>query len=260
MGSIVGGLYSAGVSLDEIQEMLYDKSLRKAYFPGAIPPKLILSPLLKVTHPFGSKTYAGLWTGDKFKKYLNAHLPKPDMDITETKIPFSAVATNLIDGNAYRISEGPLARAIVASAAISPIIKPVPIDDKIYVDGGVRANLPASSAKETGADVVIAVLVDEPLKDLPAKKFKHLAGIASRLADIILAVADERQLEFADVVINPDVTGVPVLSNRSKDVLIAEKAGEAAAEKAMPAILKKLRESKHNERVAKGGQVHGSAH
>ena len=168
MGSIVGGLYSAGVPLDQIETMLEDGSLRKSYTPFFIPPKILISPIEKLGHPFGSKNpYAGLFSGKTFQKYLSSKLPKPDMSVNETKIPFSAVATNLVDGQAYRISDGTtLATAIHASSAISPLLKPVPIGDKVYVDGGVRANLPASSARETGADIVIAVLVDEPLQKI----------------------------------------------------------------------------------------------
>jgi NTE family protein len=151
-----------------------------------------------------------------------------------------------LDGQAYRISEGPLATAIRASSSISPIIKPILIDDKLYCDGGIRANLPASAARETGADIVIAVLVDEPLQRLPAKRFKHLAGIASRLTDIILAVSDERQLQFSDIVINPDVSGVAILSKNGQDIGKAELAGEIATRKALPVILKKIEEKKHH--------------
>jgi NTE family protein len=251
MGSIVGGLFCAGVPLDEIQQMLFDKSLMHA-FMGHLPPKIAIAPIGKLTHPFGTKHYAGLWTGDKFEKYLKAHLPEPDMQVGDTKIPFSSVATNLIDGKAYRISDGPLSRAMRASASLSPIIQPIQIGDKVFVDGGVRANLPCSSAKETGADVVIGVLVDEPLKPMDAQKFKHLSGIASRLTDIVLAVSDERQLEFADVVVNPDVSGVEVLSKNSADITRAAAAGELAGEKAIPAILKKIAEAqaKARSRVA----------
>jgi len=250
MGAIVGGFYCAGVSPDDIQKMLFDKSLMHSFMPISIPAKVLVTTAGKLAHPLGSKRYAGLWTGDRLEKYLKCHLPDPDMQVGDTKIPFSSVATNLVDGKAYRISDGPLSRAMRASASLSPIIKPIQIGDKVYVDGGVRANLPCSSAKETGADVVIGVLVDEPLKPIEPKKFKHLTGIASRLTDIILAVSDERQLEFADVVINPDVSGVEVLSKDPADVTKAAEAGELATEKAIPAILKKLEEAKAHSRVA----------
>jgi len=167
------------------------------------------------------------------------------MDISETKIPFSSVATNLIDGKAYRITKGRLATAIKASAAITPIIQPVAIGNKLFVDGGVRANLPASAARDTGAGLVIAVLVDEPMQVLPAKQFTHLKNVVARMSDIVLSIADERQLQFADLVINPDVTSIPVLSNDPADVQKAVHAGELAARKALPELRRRMKAANH---------------
>lgn len=238
MGAIVGGLYCAGVPLDKITKIMEDGSLRKAYI-GKIPPKLLIGPLEKLAHPT-SKHYAGLFTGKKYGEYLEKLLPPDVKTVQDTKIPFSAVALNLLDGKAYRIDDGDLSTAIRASSSISPLIQPVAIGDKVYCDGGVRANLPASAAKDTGADVVIAVLVDEPLRQMPPDRFRHLKGIANRLADVVLAISDERQLQFADIVINPDCSGIPVIANHPEDVQIAIKAGEDAAKRALPEIRKRL--------------------
>jgi predicted acylesterase/phospholipase RssA len=243
MGSIVGGLYAAGVSLDDIEKMMLNGSLRKSYIPGLIPPKLLISPLEKLLHPF-KKHYAGLWTGNKFARFLERQLPSGIENVEDTPIPFSAVATNLIDGKAYRISNGKLSTAIRASSTIPGLLQPVAIGDKVYVDGGVRANLPASAARDTGADIVIGVLVDEPLRKLPATQFRHIRGIAGRLGDVMLAVADARQLPFADVIINPDVSGLPVIKACPDDARKAIKAGQIAARRALPEIKKRLSEGR----------------
>jgi NTE family protein len=240
MGSIVGGLYCAGVPLADIDSHLSDGSLRRAYMPGGIGKRIAFLPFTKFVHPFRPKHYAGLWSGEKLTNYLDSILPRPNMDIADTPIPFSAVATNLLDGKAYRITKGRLSTAMKASAAISPLIQPVAIDGKLFVDGGVRANLPASAARGTGAGFVIAVLVDEPMQVLPAKQFMRLRKVASRMADIVLAIADERQLQFADMVINPNVSSIPVLSNDPADVIKAIHAGEVAARKAIPELRRRL--------------------
>ncbi len=240
MGAIIGGLYSAGISLPDITSHLEDLSLLKAYMPGGIHRKIATLPISWAIHPFGAKHYAGFWSGEKFTKYLDGVLPRPNMNIADTKIPFSAVAANLLDGKAYRITEGRLATAIKASAAISPLIQPVPMGDKLFIDGGVRANLPASAAKDTGAGLVIAVLVDDPMQPQPAKRFMKIKNIGMRMSDIVLSIADERQLQFADLIINPDVTGIPILSNDPADVRKAIHAGELAARKALPELRKRL--------------------
>jgi len=240
MGSIVGGLYSAGVSLDDIAKDLEDLSLRKAYMPGGIAKQIAILPFDRLLHPLGPKHYAGLWSGKTLTKYLDNALPRPNMEIGDTQIPFSPIATNLLDGKAYRLTKGRLSTAIKASSAISPIIQPVAMGDKLFIDGGVRANLPAEAARGTGAGFVIAVLVDEPMQQVPSDRFRKVKYVAARMSDIVLAIADERQLQFADLVINPNVSDIPILSKNPKDVRKAELAGEMAARKAIPELRKRL--------------------
>jgi NTE family protein len=239
MGAAVGGLYASGIPLEKITEVVENGDFKHAYMP-MVPPKMMVAPIEILLNPL-HKQYAGLYSGKKFTRWLDEQFPVKGMNVQDTKIPFSAVATNLLDGRAYRLSEGRLSTVIKASCALSPILKPVPIGDNVYVDGGVRANLPAKAARETGAGIVIAVLVDEPITEVPAKKFMHLHNIASRMIDIVLATADERQLQYADVVINPNVSNIGILSAKRKNIDRAIEAGVLATQKAMPAILKQLK-------------------
>ncbi|PZM77923.1 MAG: hypothetical protein DKT66_26985 [Candidatus Melainabacteria bacterium] len=254
MGSIVGGLYAAGAKLDDIERIMIDGSLLKAYMPGMLAAKLLISPISKVLPPW-RKHYAGLWTGKKFGKFLEKQIPSGVENVEDTVIPFSAVATNLIDGKAYRISNGRLSTAMRASSSIPSILQPVAIGDRVYVDGGVRANLPASAARDTGADIVIAVLVDEPLKVVPAKRFRHLSGIFERLGDVMLAVSDARQLPFADIIINPQVSGLPVLKGDADDARKAILAGETATRKALPDIRRVLKTQMNRKMATQKSKV-----
>lgn len=244
MGSIVGGLYAAGVPLDQIAEIMKNGSLRKAYFPGWIPPRVVIAPLFKFLHPFDKKSYAGLFSSKKLVNFINGKLPKPDATFEDLKIPFAAVATNLLDGKAYAINDGKISEALAASATISPILQPVEIGDKVYVDGGIRANLPAKAAKDVGADLVIGVLVDEPIRKVTKEKFHSLKNVALRMSDIVLTVNDEKQIPFADILINPDVSGIPTFSKNWKDAEAAIQAGEKAAIKALPSIRKRINASR----------------
>lgn len=238
MGAIVGGMYAAGVPFDELQKEDSFSEFRKSYLPtfGA---KAIRLPLSVLWSPFRTNA-AGVMSGKKYQAFLEKHIPKGKENIEDLNIPYSAVVTNLLDGQAYRISEGKLATAMRASSTLAPIVRPVKIGDKLCVDGGIRANLPASAARDTGADVVIAVLVDDPLRTISEKKMRHYRKVTERLADIVLAVTDEHQLQFADIVIAPDVSGISIFSKNQDDVGRAMAAGEAAARKALPLIRKKM--------------------
>jgi|GEM_PF-219354 len=239
MGAIVGGLYCAGVPLSRIEQIETDGSLRKAYAPDPLAVKVAVNPLWKVRHP-RMKRYAGIWSGGRFEKFLVGQLPPAVKNVEDTRIPFAAVATNLVDGKAYLISEGSLSTAIRASSTITPVLQPVAMGDKVFVDGGMRDNLPCSAARATGAGLVIAVVVDDPLKSVPVREFRHFKGIAQRLTDIMVDTADERQLPYADIVIRPDVSGIPIIARNRRDAAIAVKAGEDAARRALPEIKRRL--------------------
>lgn len=60
----------------------------------------------------------------------------------ELKIPLFVTATDLNNGRVDYFSSGALLNAIIASASIPVLFKPVVIDNKHYVDGGVLDNLP----------------------------------------------------------------------------------------------------------------------
>jgi NTE family protein len=237
MGAIVGGLYASGVPIEQLCDERSFRAFRDSYVPtlGAKLLKLPLTVLLPLrTGP------VGIMSGRKYQKYLQKQIPEGKEKIEALNIPYSAVATNLLDGQAYRLSEGDLSLAMRASSSLAPIIRPVKVGNKLCVDGGVRANLPASAARDTGADVVIAVVVDDKLKEVPEKNMWHYRKLAERMANIMLAVTDEQQMQFADIVIAPEVSNISILSKNKDDILRAMHAGEIAARKALPLIREKL--------------------
>lgn len=73
----------------------------------------------------------------------------------ELAIPFSAVATDFFGRREYVFDKGPLAPAVAASIAIPGLIRPVDIDGRMYVDGGVTNPLPYRALLARG-DFVIA--------------------------------------------------------------------------------------------------------
>lgn len=241
MGAIVGGLYCAGVSVNEIQDRLLNKSLLHAFQTVPIPVRVAAIPIFFVPHMFGYHPYDGLYEGNRFAHYLNNCVPEANHDIEEMRIPFCAVASNLMDGKACTVSKGNLGRALQASSAIPMLRKPVAMgDDKLLIDGGLEANLPCKQAKAMGADIVIGINVDETFDGVTEKTFRKIMSVPHRAISMILAKVDEEQVKAADIVVHPDVNGIYLLSNSRKDAARAIKAGEQAAEAALPAIRARL--------------------
>src|SRR5262249_22735685 len=132
--------------------------------------------------------------------------------------------------------------ALQASSAVPALRKPVQIGEQLYVDGGAAVNVPVPQVKEMGADVVIAVDVDERLKPVPLDTFRKVGSIAERMLLLDLARGDEPLDKMADVVIHPQVDKIRLVSTKKEDAARAIKAGEDAAVAALPEIKARLQQ------------------
>lgn len=235
MGAIIGGLFSAGVKLEDIEKMVCTGELQRAYAPRAVPLQLALKICGSILF-WRKPTYPGLYSGEALEEYIASLLPDKEMEIEKTPIPFASIVTDLSNGSAYRITSGRLARAIRASASLPPAIKPLEVDDHVFADGAIRANLPTYPAKEMGAEIVIAVDVDEKVRKVDNDSLKSIAGLTNRVASIALSVIDKYHLLKADFVIDPAVDGINVLSSDPEEMRVAIDAGVKAARESLPRL------------------------
>jgi NTE family protein len=172
----------------------------------------------------------GLVKGERLEKFLVAKLRH--QAIEEMAVPFAAVAVDLESGKTVVFQKGAVAPAVHASCAIPGVFVPVEIAGRTYVDGGVTNPLPASVARDLGADLVIAMAIPPPAR---GKVAKNPLGVAYRAASIMSAEIGRLRAGEADIVIETQ-TDRPIDPDdfSQKRALIA--AGEAAARRALPAI------------------------
>jgi NTE family protein len=242
MGAVVGGLYCAGVPLDKVQSILADGSLVSAYLPRFLWCRILLSPLRSMFYIDKNKPYAGLVSGDKLKSTIDKLLKDPEIKAEDLKTPFSCIAVSLIDGQAHVLSTGRIDELVRASATLPLLLRPVPIGSDLYVDGGIRNNLPTSEARHSGAKVVISVEIDNDLKPVPARQFTSFRKVFDRVINATIEQLDEDKVNGADIVIRPELVNIPILSKDKRFVKEATNAGEEATRRAVPRILARLKE------------------
>ena len=143
IGAIIGGFYAAG-KLD-----VYKKWV-------ACLERIDIIKLMDFTF-----SPQGFIRGEKVFKELELLIQ--DCDIKDLPIPFAAVATDLVNNQEVVFKEGSLFKAIRASAAIPTILKPVIIDGKEYVDGGVLNPVPIEHVKRHADDLLVVVNVNSPV-------------------------------------------------------------------------------------------------
>ncbi|TAM63933.1 MAG: esterase [Mycobacterium sp.] len=137
MGALVGGLHAAG-RLDEFSE--WAKSLTQRT-------------ILRLLDP--SISAAGVLRAGKILDAVRDILGP--VAIEELRIPYTAVATDLLAGKSVWFQRGPLDEAIRASIAIPGVIAPHAVDGRLLADGGILDPLPMAPLSAVNADLTVAV-------------------------------------------------------------------------------------------------------
>ncbi|HBR97402.1 MAG TPA: patatin-like phospholipase RssA [Gammaproteobacteria bacterium] len=137
IGALVGGAYASG-HLDALKT--WTESLTW---------KDIVS-LLDISLGSG-----GLIEGERVLKRLEAHFS--DRPIEDLPIDYAAVATEMDSGREIWIQKGSLLRAMRASFAQPGLFAPVKHHDAWITDGGLVNPVPVSTCRALGADIIIAV-------------------------------------------------------------------------------------------------------
>lgn len=156
--------------------------------------------------------------------------------VSDLRIPFAAMATDADTGEPVTLRSGPVGPILRASTAMPCIVRPVTLDGRRLLDGGVLHKVPVQLARELGANVVIAVDLSVPYP-WRRRKPRHPLDFLMRMLEIM----DERlvtsQLAGADVVIRPWAECGTFEFRRYKAQVLS---GEAAAQEALPAIRARL--------------------
>jgi len=130
-----------------------------------------------------------------------------DATFADLKLPFAAVATDLYSGEDVALTQGRLAPAVRASAAIPGVFPPVELDGMLLVDGYITKNLPVPEPGEPPyrADV-IAVDVQRSLQS--RGPWENGLEILARAEWIMQIQLNRFYLGLADLVLVPDVKDV----------------------------------------------------
>jgi NTE family protein len=237
MGGLVGGLYAAGKSPRELEEIVaaqhwdviiggqtpyQDLSYRrKEDFRDY--PTFIQFGLKK-----GLSLPAGLNAGHQISLLIDRELlPYADLkSFDDLPIPYRCVATDLVSGQEVVFGDGSLPQAMRASMSIPGVFKPVRDGDQVLVDGGLVGNLPTDVVRKMGADIVIAVHLEvAPVK---AEEIQSFFSVLGRSIDVVIRENELRGLSGADLVVKVDMHDFSSMDYAKSRVIIDK--GAAATE------------------------------
>ena len=245
MGSILGGLYALGYSPEEMEELIsgIDWPL---YITGKLERRFLSQRRRKVSGelllniPYGKFTRRddavisamplGAVEGDNLLNLFNCLSVgfQDSMSFDSMPIPFACVATDLMTGKPMILRGGEFGRAIRSSMSIPIFFSPVEWGDHLLADGGITNNLPVDVCREMGADVIIGLEVATDLADDP----DDLRSVTRQIQQYLSIMTNrglEEHRQQCQIYINPDVSGVNMLSFDAESIADLIRRGYEAA-------------------------------
>lgn len=248
VGAIIGGLYAAGYSPEQIEEMIGSIDWNDIFRDGTARPD---EPMRQKETDLG--TLANLEIGLSEGRF---HIPTTLVrgqklglllrrmffghgnvqTFDDLPIPFRCVATDIGVVKPVVFAAGDLTLAIRSSMAVPGVFAPVRHDGKVLVDGGIVDNVPIDVARAMGVDRVIVVDVGEPL--MPAESVNSGFTVMLQMISGLMQESTQKSLQTLgerDVYLRPQLHDITTAS--FPRALEAVAPGEQAA----IAVLDKLR-------------------
>ena len=237
MGSLVGGLYAIGWSVDELDSIVQHQDWSYLLTDRPKPDIVDLDTRqLMTTYPlwyaFSSgrrNESAGFIRGSNLDKLFDQLLVgyTDSLSFDSLPIPFACVATDVVTNSEVDFRSGHLKQAMRASMAIPGVFSPVRMNDKVLVDGGVVNNYPADLLREMGADIIIGVTVQGDT--LTADDFGNALDIIIQVMDVKGKDKYNDNISNSDLVMKVDVSGFSgaSFSSGSIETLLQRGAEEA---------------------------------
>ena len=184
-GSLVAAIYASGKNGTQLQQV--SEAMEEAM-------------LTDWTLPLFNR---GMLRGEAMARYVNTQVA--GKLIEAMPLPLGIVATDLNSGEAILFRRGDTGFAVRASSAVPSVFQPVKISGREYVDGGLVSPVPVRSARQMGAELVIAVDISSAPEGNPAG---DTLQVLLQTFAIMGKSINAFELRDADVVVRPSLAGI----------------------------------------------------
>ncbi|MCB9365780.1 MAG: patatin-like phospholipase family protein [Calditrichaeota bacterium] len=244
IGAIVGGLYAAGYTPDELRSIALTTDWNKLFLDQPKRRNLVLAqkentgralltlrfrgfvPEVPLAVSSGQDLYEFLFELEQRARFRAWN------SFDDLPVRFRCAATDIVHGEPVVFDHGSLAEAMRASSSLPLVYVPYPLGDKLLVDGGVTENIPVELARNNGARLVMAVDLSSNVDaDIPIKQPWE---IADRVTTILQYDQNDASREDADLLIVPDVGQRSTTDFTDMQTLIEE--GYRSAKRIIPQV------------------------
>jgi NTE family protein len=161
-GSIIGALFAKGLSVDAIEHLVLKHWKNSAFLD--LDAEFLYS-LIKGAFGVCASPKSlpiGIVKGSRIERTLETVLEGAEFE--DLKIPFSVIAFDAYSGEQVVIRKGRVHQAVRASISLPMLFRPMRLNGRVLIDGGMANPLPIDQGFSLGADLVIAMGFDSPTR------------------------------------------------------------------------------------------------
>lgn len=254
MGAIVGSLYAAGYSPQEIEYIALSedfqnwvggkyKSDYSYYFDKKPLNPSFFSAKVQIDTGFTPKLRSSLINDIPLNFALLELLAQASATAQDNFdnlfIPFRCIVADVFSQEMIILKQGNLTEAVRGSMSVPLVYRPIKVDNKFVVDGGLYNNFPVDVMKsEFNPDVIIGTNVSS--KNFTSYPSEHDEALMSKLfMFMLLSKSDSTTIGENGIFLEPNLKNVNSTNFKPVKEIIEEGYRTAIAE--MPAILKKIK-------------------
>jgi NTE family protein len=239
IGAMVGGMYAAGYSPDQILELMNSREFEDAsmgilnkkydyyYFQNDPKPAWItfnyslnnafnISQVIRENLP--SNLVSPGMMDFMFMQYLGRASAAANNNFDSLYIPFRCIASDITNKRAVILKRGSLAEAVRASMTFPFYFKPIAIDGMVLFDGGMFNNFPADIAMQ---DFKPDIIIGSVVANNPNPPSVH--DLLSQLENMLMVSSDYNLPEGANgIVLHPQVPDDLGVTDFSKNHLLID--------------------------------------
>jgi NTE family protein len=257
IGALVGGMYAAGYSPNEIEKLLTSDEFKQLAL-GEIEDRYV--------YYFRKPMPTAGWVTIKFSSlssFLETSIPTSfinpaalDLELMHMLdeasgasryrfdslfIPFRCVASDIVEKNSVVFDTGNLNVAVRASMTYPAYLKPITVDKKLLYDGGLYNNFPTDVMREDfDPDIIIGSNVSSN-EDPPEED-----DFLSQLRNMVVSKTNYKLEGDSTVLIEPKVIYGTFNFNHLQENIDS---GYAAALRSLPEIKQKIHRRIHSKQV-----------
>ncbi|HOP06062.1 MAG TPA: patatin-like phospholipase family protein [candidate division Zixibacteria bacterium] len=215
IGGVVGGLYSAGYSADQLITIVRDMDLTSLFSNQPSRSSMFLTQrqdrdrhLVSIRfdgfHPVIPRALtAGQRLTTLFTNLTTSASYRCGGDFDRLPIPFRTVATDIVSGRPVILSHGSLADAMRATLAFPLVFTPLERGSQLLLDGGMVMPVPVDLVRSLCDTVDYAVAINTTSPLLPKNKINNPVDIANQVTSIMSADKLTSALADADCIVTP---------------------------------------------------------